>query len=82
MIKLVQSADADKAKIVGLADRWVVWIVVAALSCLGYSLFCYRSNNKIGNNTCCFLPLLIGARYADSNYGGNRKFNKAWLSCS
>ena len=32
MIKLVQSADASKAKIVGLADRWATWIVVIALS--------------------------------------------------
>ena len=32
MIRLVQSADANKAKIVHLADRWAVWIVVAALS--------------------------------------------------
>ena len=32
MISLVQSADADKAKIVGLADRWAAWIVVIALS--------------------------------------------------
>ena len=32
MIKLVQSADAGKAKIVNLADRWAVWIVVIALS--------------------------------------------------
>ncbi len=32
MIKLVQSADAGKAKIVGLADRWATWIVVLALS--------------------------------------------------
>lgn len=32
MIRLVQSADADKAKIVGLADRWATWIVVIALS--------------------------------------------------
>ena len=31
MIRLVQSADAGKAKIVGLADRWATWIVVAAL---------------------------------------------------
>ena len=31
MIRLVQSADADKAKIVGLADRWATWIVVIAL---------------------------------------------------
>lgn len=32
MIKLVQSADANKAKIVGIADRWATWIVVIALS--------------------------------------------------
>lgn len=32
MIRLVQGADAGKAKIVGLADRWATWIVVIALS--------------------------------------------------
>lgn len=32
MIRLVQSADADKAKIVGMADRWATWIVVIALT--------------------------------------------------
>ncbi len=32
MIRLVQSADAGKAKIVGLADRWATWIVVLALA--------------------------------------------------
>lgn len=32
MIRLVQSADAGKAKIVGLADRWATWIVVVALT--------------------------------------------------
>ena len=31
MIKLVESADTDKAKIVGIADRWATWIVVIAL---------------------------------------------------
>ncbi len=31
-IRLVQSADVGKAKIVGLADRWATWIVVIALS--------------------------------------------------
>lgn len=31
MIRLVQSADAGKAKIVGLADRWATWVVVIAL---------------------------------------------------
>ena len=32
MIRLVESADAEKAKIVSLADRWATWIVVAALT--------------------------------------------------
>ena len=32
MIRLVQTADAGKAKIVGLADRWATWIVMIALS--------------------------------------------------
>ena len=32
MIRLVQSADAGKAKIVGLADRWATWVVVIALA--------------------------------------------------
>lgn len=32
MIRLVQSADAGKTKIVGIADRWATWIVVIALT--------------------------------------------------
>ncbi|MDO4302150.1 MAG: cation-translocating P-type ATPase [Clostridia bacterium] len=32
MIRLVQTADADKAKIVGIADRWATWIVIIALT--------------------------------------------------
>ncbi|MBA4687366.1 MAG: cation-translocating P-type ATPase [Candidatus Galacturonibacter soehngenii] len=32
MIRLVQSADASKAKIVGIADKWATWIVIIALS--------------------------------------------------
>ena len=35
MIRLVQSADAGKAKIVGIADRWATWIVVIALGAAG-----------------------------------------------
>ncbi len=35
MIRLVQSADAGKSKIVGLADRLATWIVVIALSAAG-----------------------------------------------
>ena len=32
MVRLVQSADAGKAKIVGIADRWATWIVIIALT--------------------------------------------------
>lgn len=39
MIKLVQSADAGKAKIVVLADRWATWIVVIALTAAALTWF-------------------------------------------
>lgn len=32
MVRLVQSADAGKARIVGIADRWATWIVIIAIS--------------------------------------------------
>ncbi len=32
MIRLVKSADAGKAKIVRLADRWAVWVVIIAIT--------------------------------------------------
>ena len=32
MIRLVRSADAGKARIVGTADHWATWIVVIALT--------------------------------------------------
>lgn len=35
MIRLVESADAGTAKIVGIADRWATWIVVIALVSAG-----------------------------------------------
>ncbi|QIB68880.1 cation-translocating P-type ATPase [Aminipila butyrica] len=39
MIKLVQSVDAGKAKIVGIADRWATWIVVIALGAAALTWF-------------------------------------------
>lgn len=39
MIRLVESADAGKAKIVGMADRWATWIVVIALVSAGGTWF-------------------------------------------
>ncbi len=39
MIRLVQSADAGKAKIVGIADKWATWIVVTALTAAAITWF-------------------------------------------
>jgi heavy metal translocating P-type ATPase len=39
MIRLVQSADAGKAKIVGMADRWATWIVIIALTAAALTWF-------------------------------------------
>lgn len=39
MIQLVQSADAGKAKIVGMADRWATWIVIIALTAAALTWF-------------------------------------------
>jgi len=39
MIRLVESADAGKAKIVGMADRWATWVVVVALLSAGITWF-------------------------------------------
>ncbi len=35
MVRLVESADAGKARIVSLADRWATWIVAIALASAG-----------------------------------------------
>lgn len=35
MIELVRSADASKAKIVGIADKWATWIVIVVLLAAG-----------------------------------------------
>ena len=39
MIRLVESADAGKAKIVSTADRWATWIVVIALAAAAITWF-------------------------------------------
>lgn len=33
MVRLAEEADAGKAPIVGLADRWATWLVLVALAC-------------------------------------------------
>ena len=44
MTRLVQSADAGKAKIVRMADRWATWIVVIALSA---AVVCYLVTGEV-----------------------------------
>jgi heavy metal translocating P-type ATPase len=39
MIHLVESADAGKARIVGIADRWATWIVVIAIAAAAVTWF-------------------------------------------
>lgn len=39
MVRLVKSADAGKAKIVGIADRMATWVVVTALLAAGLTWF-------------------------------------------
>lgn len=44
MIRLVQSADAGKARIVGMADCWATWVVVIALTA---AVICYLVTHEI-----------------------------------
>lgn len=68
MIRLVQSADAGKAKIVGIADRWATWIVVIALTS-GTHLVFHRRNYPRGDDSRRFLPLRTGPGDADGDHG-------------
>ena len=71
MIRLVQSADAGKAKIVGLADRWATWIVVIALKRSGPHLAHFRRNHSGRHYFSRVLSLRACARNAHGYYGGH-----------
>lgn len=77
MIRLVQSADAGKAKIVGLADRWATWSVVIALSAAGLTMAYHGTNHPCGHDSRCVLPLRVGACNSHGDHGGDRKRHKA-----
>ena len=79
MIRLVQSADAGKAKIVGLADRWATWIVVIALQRRGPDLAHHRADYPRGDHSRRVLPLRAGAGHADGHYGRHRQRHEARL---
>ena len=87
MIRLVQSADAGKAKIVGLTDRWAC----RADGQMGHldrrhralcrcpHLDIHRRDHPSGHHSRRVLPLRAGARNAHRDHGGHRKCHEARL---
>lgn len=81
MIKLVQSADAGKAKIVGLADRWATWIVVIALTAAALTWAISGEIIRAVTILVVFCPCSLVLATPHGNYGGHRKCDEARLSC-
>lgn len=69
MIRLVRSADAGKAKIVGIADRWATWIVVDRADRRSAHMDFHRRDHSLRDHSCCFLSLCLGAGNAHRCYG-------------
>ena len=79
MIRLVQSADAGKAKIVGLADRWATWIVVIALTAAVLTWLVTGLVIRGGDHPGGVLPLRPGAGHPNGHHGRHRQRHQAWL---
>ena len=79
MIRLVQSADAGKAKIVGIADRWATWIVVIALTAAAVTWLITGEIIRCSYHFGRFLPLRACAGHSYRHYGSNWKCNKTWV---
>lgn len=82
MIRLVQSVDAGKAKIVGIADRWATWIVVTAFTAAALTWIFFRRNYPGGYDSRRILSVRSGSCNSNCNHGGNRKCYEARISCS
>ena len=80
MIRLVQSADAGKAKIVGLADRWATWIVVIALSAAALTWLITGEIIRAVTILVVFCPCALVLATPDGDHGGNRQRHEARLS--
>ena len=78
MIRLVQSADAGKARIVGLADRWATWIVVADRRRLDGPH--HPGSHPSGDHSGGILPLCPGAGHSHCHHGRHRQRHQAQLS--
>ena len=73
MVRLVESADAGKAKIVRLADRWATWIVIIALASAVITWAVTGEIIRAVTILVVFLPLRIGASHANGNHGRYRQ---------
>ena len=80
MIRLVQSADAGKAKIVGIADRWATWIVVAALSAAALTWLVTGQLIRGRDHSGGLLSLCAGAGHTHRHHGGHRERHAPRLS--
>ena len=80
MIRLVQSVDAGKAKIVGVADRWATWIVVIALAAAALTWLFFRRDYPCGHDIGRILSLRSGSGDTDSDYGSCGQCDEARLS--
>lgn len=79
MIQLVQSADAGKVKIVGLADRWATWIVVIALTAAALTWLLSGQIIRACYHLGCILSVCLGTGNPNRNYGSHRKRNQTWF---
>lgn len=59
MIRLVKSADAGKAKIVGIADRRATWIVILALTAAVLTLIITRQPIRAVTILVVFCPCAL-----------------------
>lgn len=80
MIRLVQSADAGKAKIVGIADRWATWIGRHRPNLCRTHLVFHRRNYPRGDDSRRFLPLRTGPGDADGHHGCHWERNETRFS--
>lgn len=82
MIQLVQSADAGKAKIVGIADRWATWIVVIALSAALLTWLISGQIIRAVTILVVFCPCALVLATPNCDYGGHWKCRKTWVPCA
>ena len=80
MIRLVQSADAGKARIVGLADRWATWIVVAALTAAALTGLITRDPIRAVTILVVFCPCALVLATPHCHHGRHRQRHQAQLS--